>query len=189
MARLGVVLPTLGGTLAVASVQWRGSELLAAMPLVEASRVVVEPAHGGKVEVRTFVVATAPDAPGFPLPRRLRAARDGSFRFLPGQPQACAAIEELPSGSAVFRGFFVFDGARGDHRIALAGRWVDVVSRAAGDISMQARLLDLDVEWTVEVTRQPLRLWLPASVATLDYRTSSGSGRLAAADVGAVLLL
>jgi len=102
---------------------------------------------------------------------------------------ACAAVESLPDGTSVFLGFFAVQAVDPHARIHLPGRWLDVVSPNEGEAVLHARLLDMDLEWSLEIRRGLMRLWLPTSVEAIEFRTMASNRRIACSELGVLLML
>lgn len=188
-AELSMVFAGLGGTLTLPADHWVGTELRVSLPRPSVVPVTVRPCLGGYVELWNYYVAPAPNAPRFPLHRKLRANPDGSHHFLRGRSHAVGATERLPDGSGVFRGFFGVHEDVYPSSIDLRGRWLEVVGKSDCYVTMLATVLDLELEWSQELPAGSVRLWLPESVDCIEVRTSGGLRRYASREVGAVLIL
>lgn len=188
-AELSMVFAGLGGTLTLPADHWAGTELRVSLPRPDVVPVTVRPCLGGQVELWNYCEAPAPDAPRFPLHRKLRANPDGSHHFLRGRSHAVGATERLPDGARVFRGFFGVREGTFPSSIELRGCWIDVVGNSDCDVTMLAKVLDMELAWHQELPAGSGRLWLPESVDCLEVRTPDGLRRYARREVGAVLIL
>jgi hypothetical protein len=188
-AELSMVLAGVGGRLTLPAHQWHGTELRVSLPRPEVVAVTVRPRFGGEVELWSYSLAPAADAPRFPLKRKLRAIAGGSHRFLKGHSHVVGACELMPDGSRVFLGFFAVTGESPASSIELPGRWVDVVGERDSDATMTAWVSGMEVEWHQGIPAGTSRFWLPESVDSLEVRTPGGLRRYARREVGAVLIL
>ncbi|MCA8956578.1 MAG: hypothetical protein KDC87_10925 [Planctomycetes bacterium] len=174
----------IGGLTFASDVAWSKGGLEADIALRDPIEVRVPPRFGGSVTLHAYVVLPGPRWPRFPIPRLVPPSATGAFRFAGAQRVACA-VSELDAGVRTFRGFLTVDPTRGPRVIDLPGRWVEIVVGRPGTLHASATLTGSRVEVLVKDCAPGRdRVWLPASVATLGFKSAAGVVSVAAHQVG-----